>query len=282
MRAVLARSVDPESPERGRRVPAVGRAGGPGHDRRRAAQPAARARRRRPRRRRRRDHQRDGDLGARAARRDRRAPGPRRPPGSTSPASSSSRPACWPRSAGSAGSLIGSGRHRALRPQPGLAGRGAARRARRRRRPSPSPSGSSPASPPPSAPPASTPPRPSARPDPSEVFGPRSCVPSWRGNGTENPSHHPRVSCPRGRASRPREANLRRRKTSGRSHPRVSCTRGRASRPAGHRRATRTTPGDGKPSGRGTARAPGRATWGPRGGHDGARTRDLHRVMVAL
>ncbi len=80
VRAVLARIGRPRDARRGRRVPAVRRARGPGGDRRRAAQPAPRPRRRGPGRRRRRHHQRDGDLRARAARRDRRAPGPRRPP----------------------------------------------------------------------------------------------------------------------------------------------------------------------------------------------------------
>ena len=158
----------PADARRGRRVPTVRRPGGPGDDRRRAAQPAARPRRRRPRRRRRRHHERDGDLGARTAQRDRRAPRPRRPP----------RP-----------------RRRPV-PRRGRRARDARRRrrrgARRRRhgavrhvaragsstcrsRPSPaappprSPSACSPASPPPSAPPASTPPTPSARSDVAEL-----------------------------------------------------------------------------------------------------------------
>ena len=152
----------PGDAERGRRVPAVRRPRGPGRHRRGAAQPAARPRRRRPRRRRRRHHQRDGDLGARTARRDRRAPGARRPP------RAHRRPV--PRRGGGArllGGIAGVAIGSAVtalyaRSQGWLVDVPAVRRSAPGRR-RPSPSGCSPASPRRSAPPASTPPRRYAR-----------------------------------------------------------------------------------------------------------------------
>ena len=82
------------------------------------------------------------------------------------------------RSAGSPGSPIGLGGHRDLRPQPGLAGRRAGVRRWPRAPASPSPSACSPASPRRSAPPASTPPRPSARPDDAQLTGMAMTKPS--------------------------------------------------------------------------------------------------------
>ena len=180
VRAVLGPSIRPRGARRGRRVAAVRRPRGPGHHRRRAAQPAARPRRRRPRRRRRRDHQRDGDLGARTAQRDRRAPRPRRPPACTSPPSSSSRPPCWRTLGGIGGAALGSARHRAVRPQPGLARRRPGRRPRRRRRRRPRRRACSPASPPPCAPPASTPPTRSVRTDAGARRAQRATQPCCR------------------------------------------------------------------------------------------------------
>ena len=162
VRDVLARTVDPQKPDEVDVSRPSDALEARADDRRGAAQPAARARRRRPRRRRRRDHERDGDLGARAARRDRRAPGARRPPRPRRrPVPRRGRRARHARRASAARRSARPSRRSTRRPRAGSSTCPS--------RPSPaappprSPSGCSPASPPPSVPLASTLPTPSAR-----------------------------------------------------------------------------------------------------------------------
>ena len=107
VQAVLGATANPEAPERGDGVPAVGRAGRPGGHRRGVHRPAARARRGGPAGRRGRGGQHDGDLGAGTAGGDRPAPVARAPPGARSGCSSSPSRCCCPRSAASAGVCLG-------------------------------------------------------------------------------------------------------------------------------------------------------------------------------
>ena len=126
VRRVLAATANPARAQRGQRVPAVGRARRQAGHQPRVHRAAARTGRGGAARRRGRRRQHDGDLGARAARRDRPAPVARARPGATSAPSSWPSRCCCRRSAGSAARCWVPG-HRRLRRLPALGRRGPAR-----------------------------------------------------------------------------------------------------------------------------------------------------------